>query len=220
MKTNQEMTRPMGDFKVIQRTKDGMFNATDLLGQWNKHSGQQKQVIHYFENASTEEFIKALISEEKLKERNSVVLKTRGKSGGTWMHPLLFIDFAMWLNPAFKVKVLKFVYDEMIRYRNEARDAYKELSSAVIRIVPKEFMPKAMQKIGEALNWVVFNGHEHALRNKYGDEKKQRELYQLEKKVADLINEGFIRNYEHVISYLRNQYQKRNYPQVFNQDYL
>lgn len=36
------------------------------------------------------------------------------------MHPLLFIDFAMWLNPAFKVKVLKFVYDELIKFRNLA----------------------------------------------------------------------------------------------------
>ena len=28
MKTNQIMIRPMGDFKVIQRTKDAFFNAT------------------------------------------------------------------------------------------------------------------------------------------------------------------------------------------------
>ena len=35
MKTNQEMIRKMGNFNVIQRTKDGMFNATDLSKQWN-----------------------------------------------------------------------------------------------------------------------------------------------------------------------------------------
>lgn len=132
------------------------------------------------------------------------------------MHPLLFIDFAMWLNPTFKVKVLKFVYDEMIKYRNEAGDAYKELSSAIIKIVPKDFMPKAMQKIGEALNWVVFGSHEKELRNKHGEEHKQRERYQLEKKIADLINEGFITTFDNVIRYLRNQYQKRHSPQVFN----
>ena len=131
------------------------------------------------------------------------------------MHPILFIDFAMWINPSFKYDVIKFVYDEMIRYRNEAGDAYRELSSAIMKIVPKDFMPKAMQKIGEALNWVVFNQHEKMLRNKFGDEKKQRELCQLEKKVADLINEGFITSFDNLISYLRNQYQKRNYPPVF-----
>ena len=89
---------------------------------------------------------------------------------------------------------MRFVYDEMIRYRDDARDAYK----------------------GEALNWVIFNSHEKLLRNKHGNELKQRELYQLEKKVADLINEGFISSYENLLIYLRNQYQKRNYSRVFD----
>lgn len=53
------------------------------------------------------------------------------------------------------------------------------------------------------------------LRNKQGDESKQRELWQLEKKVADLINEGFITNFDNLIAYLRKQYSKRNYPDVF-----
>lgn len=146
-----------------------------------------------------------------------VYLKTRGKKGGTWMHPMLFIDFAMWINPEFKYDVIKFVHDEMIRYRNEAGDAYRELSSAVMKIVPNDFMPKAMRKIGEALNWIIFNGHERLLRNKHGDESKQRELWQLEKKVADLINEGFITSYDPLINYLRKLYNKKNNPAVFNQ---
>lgn len=128
---------------------------------------------------------------------------------------MLFIDFAMWINPSFKYDVIKFVYDEMICYRNEAGDAYKELGSAVMGIVPKDFMPKAMQKIGEALNWIVFGDHERMLRNKHGDEVKQRELWQLEKKVADLINEGFIRTYDILIDYLRVMYQKKHTPQLF-----
>ena len=103
----------------------------------------------------------------------------------------------------------------MIRYRNDAGDAYRELSSAVQKIVPKGFMPIAMSKIGEALNWVVFNSHEKMLRNKQGDENKQRDLWQLEKKVSDLINEGFINNFDNLIAYLRKQYSKRNSPSVF-----
>ncbi len=38
MKTNVVMKREMGEFTVLQRTKDGMFNSTDLLRQWNKAS--------------------------------------------------------------------------------------------------------------------------------------------------------------------------------------
>ena len=80
----------MGNFHVEQRTKDGMFNATDLLNQWNSNSGQQKQMAHYFENIATEEFVNALMSEENFKERNSVYLKSRGKNGGTWDHDYYF----------------------------------------------------------------------------------------------------------------------------------
>lgn len=35
MKTNQIIKRPMGAFVVEQRTKDGMFNATAFINQWN-----------------------------------------------------------------------------------------------------------------------------------------------------------------------------------------
>lgn len=217
MKTNQEMIRKMGNFNVIQRTKDGMFNATDLLKQWNNQSCSERKMDNFFASHKTNEFINTIIEREKLNTPKMVYLKTRGKKGGTWMHPMLFIDFSMWINPEFKYDVIKFVHDEMIRYRNEAGDAYRELSSAVMKIVPNDFMPKAMRKIGEALNWIIFNGHERLLRNKHGDESKQRELWQLEKKVADLINEGFITSYDPLINYLRKLYNKKNNPAVFNQ---
>lgn len=72
------------------------------------------------------------------------------------------------------------------------------------------------QKVGEALNWIVFNEHERNIRNQYGEEKKQRELYELERKVADLINEGFIKNYDQMITYLKNVYRHKYLPAVFS----
>lgn len=143
MKTNQVMIRKMGDFDVSQRTKDGMFNATALLKQWNAQDGvAQRKLDNYFASAKTTEFIDTIIEREKLNTPKMVYLKTRGNNGGTWMHPLLFIDFAMWINPSFKYDVLKFVYDQMIKYRNDSGDAYKLLSSAVGSIVPKNDMRK------------------------------------------------------------------------------
>lgn len=81
----------------------------------------------YFRMSQTEEFIKALKLEPEFTKGNSPYVKSkasRGENAGTWLSPIMFIDFAMWLNPAFKVKVLKFVQDEMIRFRNLAGDAY------------------------------------------------------------------------------------------------
>lgn len=233
MKTNQEMVRYIDNLSVIQRTSDGYFDGGELLRQWNSVKGNEQRKMDEFLLAKrTGDFIDALIAEEREnglgenspKIDNQVVKKSKAKEKGkagrpkeqVWMHPFLFTKFAMWINPRFEVKVIRFVYDEMIRYRNDAGDAYKELSAAVMKIVPKDFMPKAMQKVGEALNWIVFNNHEKMLRNKHGDEAKQRELYQLEKKVADLISEGFVTNFDNLLIYLRNQYQKRNYPRVFD----
>ncbi len=49
MKTNKIMIRKMGQFDVHQRTKDGMFNATALLSQYNKVFGTKKEVRDFFE---------------------------------------------------------------------------------------------------------------------------------------------------------------------------
>ena len=219
MKTNQVMVRKMGHFSVLQRTSDGMFNATSLLKQWNRQSDSERKLDNYFASAKTVEFINTIVERENLHTPKLAYVKSRasrGNNAGTWMHPLLFIDFAMWINPSFKYDVLKFVADEMIRYRNEAGDAYKELGSAVMKLVPSTFMKTAMKKVAEALNWIVFNSHERMMRNKHGEEDKQRELFQLEKKVADLINEDFITSFDGLILYLRKLYQKKNSPKVFN----
>lgn len=217
MKTNNVMLRPMGQFNVEQRTKDGMFNATALLKQWNESNGTEKKIAHYFENSATQEFISALISEENLTCRNSVYVKSKAREdrgGGTWMHPLMFIDFAMWINPSFKVKVLKFVYDQMIKYRNDAGDAYKELGSSVGMVVSKSFMPAAMSNISKAINFVVFGEHYTAVRNDKGTEDMQRELFELEHKVAELINDGFLKTYDDIINYLRKKWKEKYTPKI------
>lgn len=184
MKTNNVMIRPMGQFKVEQRTKDCMFNATSLLKQWNEFSGQKKNVNHYLSNDSTKEFLDAIINDDESirnseRPENQVFIKGKCKTnsdgskepGSVWMNPIMFIDFAMWLNPSFKVKVIKFVYDQMIKYRNDAGDAYRELGSAVSTIVARSFMPVAMSNISKAINYVVFGEHYQKIRNDQGEEE-------------------------------------------------
>lgn len=129
------------------------------------------------------------------------------------MHPLMFIDFAMWINAAFKVKVLKFVSDQMLAYRNEAGEAYKTLSSAVGKIVAVNNMKQQMPQIARAINWVVFNKHQKEIRNDFGEEQKQRELFEMERQIAMLINDGFLRSKEEVIIYLRRKYTEKYIPE-------
>lgn len=212
MITNQIMKRPLADFTVEQRTKDGYFCLTGLLNNWNLKMGTKKELKDYFENKATQEFVKALADEENLHGDKSPYVKSKARldrGGGTWGHPLLFIDFAMWLNPHFKVKVLKFVSDQMLTYRNEAGDAYKQLSSAMSKICTPHQMKRYMPILGKGINYIVAGHHEHQLRNEYGTEEKQKEYFELEKQVAMLVNEGFLRTPEDVINYLRRKFQKK-----------
>lgn len=212
MITNQIMKRPLADFTVEQRTKDGYFCLTGLLNNWNIKMGTKKELKDYFENKATQEFVKALADEENLHGDKSPYVKSKARldrGGGTWGHPLLFIDFAMWLNPHFKVKVLKFVSDQMLTYRNEAGDAYKQLSSAMSKICTPHQMKRYMPILGKGINYIVAGHHEHQLRNEYGTEEKQKEYFELEKQVAMLVNEGFLRTPEDVANYLRRKFQNK-----------
>lgn len=215
MKTNNVILRPMGQFQVQQRTKDGMFNATALLKQWNEMMESDKRLQSYFSNDSSNEFIETIIKRENLNSKKSCYLTVRGKNGGTWMHPMLFIDFAMWINPSFKYDVLRFVYDQMIKYRNEAGDAYRDLSAAVYNIVDRSQMQSLMAQISKGINYVVFGEHRNMIRNDKGTEQDQRRLYEMERKVASLINDGFLKDHGQVMNYLRKKYQERTTPAVF-----
>lgn len=66
-KTNQILTRKMGDFNVNQRIGDGMFNATELLKQWNdpiKAVGRKgKRIDDFLKIDSTQDFLSALKEE-------------------------------------------------------------------------------------------------------------------------------------------------------------
>lgn len=202
----------MGNFTVMQRTQDGMFNATELLKQWNKQNESGKKLDHFFDNKATEEFINTIMVRENLNTRNSVYLKTRGIKGGTWMNPILFIDFSMWINSSFKYDVLKFIHDDLLKYRNDAGDAYREMASAIQEIVPKKELPSKISLVAKAINHIVFNAHETEIRNKQAEESKIKELFQIERDIAMLINRGFIKSFDKLIEHLRLIWKEKYMP--------
>ena len=203
----------MGEFNVIQRTRDAFFNATELLKQWNEKSGMKKEVTKFFELQSTTELVKVIMERESLNTQDSTYLKTRGKNGGTWMHPVLFVDFAMWINPSFKYDVIKFVYDEMIKFRNLSGDAYPAMCKAVRSILPEDVFKEKIKDLARSLNIIVYGKHESEIRNKVADESKLRELYELERNIAQWINIGIVGNYQSLKKALTNLYYQK-YPNV------
>lgn len=200
MKTSVVMHRDMGALKILQRTKDGMFNATSLLKQWNSTNGSQKKLDHFFENKATAEFISALMEEDGLHTRNSVYVKSRasrGSNAGTWMHPYLFIDFAMWLNPKFKVQVIKFVYDQLIENRHLAGDNYKLLSQSGVKLDGYNF-----SEVATAMNWIVFGKKGKNLRQ-HATQVQLKELADLQTKLSFAIDMRYIKSYSQLMEEIR-----------------
>ena len=127
MKTNQIMIRDVG---FIQRTKDGYFKANELLDLWNCNDKKKKVLGNYNSIQSTKEFIEQLQKEGI--EKPLITGRGSGDNAGTWMHPKLFIDFAMWISTEFKSKVIDMVLDGLILSRTEAGDYYNEMCAQIL----------------------------------------------------------------------------------------
>ena len=95
------MSRDFEGSKVRQLSKSGFMCATDITEIYNKSRVMQglnpKELKKYFQNKSTIEFMEALCKELNLKSSELKLVK-RGKGNkGTWLHPLLFLDYVKWL---------------------------------------------------------------------------------------------------------------------------
>ena len=140
MKTNVIMIR--NDERFLQRTKDGYFNASALIKSFEKTS---KSTRHYKSNKSTKEFINQLVLEGI---ENPYISNNKG----VWMHPKLFIDFAMYVSVEFKSKVIDYVLDGLINSRHDAGDFYNEMCATILDkyIEHKGTKPPATIYINEA----------------------------------------------------------------------
>ena len=65
------------------------------------------------------------------KEFGTILISGKGRGHQTWVHPFLFIKMALAMNPVLEVKVYKWIYDELIKYRNESGDSYKKMAGSL-----------------------------------------------------------------------------------------
>lgn len=220
MKTSVNMIRKIGTFEVSQRTLDGYFEATQLLQQWNKsNKDKPKRIDEFLRNEKTIEFIEQIKKEEnnhnlltisdgeKSYTDNQVVIIIKGrktKIGQTpqrvFMHPYLFIDFAMWLNPKFKYAVIKFVYDQLIEYRHDVGDLYIGLSRAI-----SIFKNVNYSQVAKGLNYIIFGNHRKNLRQ-LASENQLKKLRDLQSKLAFAVDMGYIKTYDELINEMRKIY--------------
>jgi hypothetical protein len=155
MKTEVVMERELFGYPIRQKSKSEMFSATDLVragNSWRIKNGISPfDMGSWFQQKNVSEFIKELENQYGV-----VKISARGRGHHTWVHPFLFIDMALAINPKLKIEVYSWLYDHLLRYRNKSGDSYKKMSGAVyIAITNKSEFPKKIQQIAKEIQIAV-----------------------------------------------------------------
>ncbi len=131
METEVVMKRKLFGQEIKQKSKSEFFSATDLVRAGNRwriqNNLQPFNLSEWFRQRKVKEFINELE-----REFETVKISGRGRGHNTWVHPYLFIDLALALNPKLKIEVYKWLYDELIKYRNDSGDSYKKMVGALL----------------------------------------------------------------------------------------
>ena len=104
-------------FKMVKTENSTLVKVNELHQMGNalrKAKGLGlKQVPSYFALDSTFELIEELKAREGLTDEQ-IKYSQRGKDGGTWVHPIVFFDMAMWYSAEVKIKVIKWAINKGI----------------------------------------------------------------------------------------------------------
>ncbi len=174
MKTEVLMQRELFGMKITQKSKSEFFSATDLskIGtKWRRANNLSDfNLSSYLSQKGTKEFIIEL--EKKIGEK--VVIKNRGRGVHTWVHPYLFIDIALAISPSLKIEAYEWLFDSLIKYRNDSGDSYKKMCGALyLRATDKKNFHKNIVKVADYIkvecgvtNWDTANEAQLKLRDR------------------------------------------------------
>lgn len=149
MKTEVIMKRELFGKEISQKSQTEFFSATDLVRAGNAWRAEQGlslfNMTDWFNTKATKEFISSL--EKKF---GSVKVSGRGRGVHTWIHPFLFIDMALAISPELKIEVYSWLYDHLLKYRNDSGDSYKKMCGAIYnKNTNKTKFAKIIQSVAE-----------------------------------------------------------------------
>ena len=174
METEVVMKRELFGKEIRQKSKSEYFSATDLMKAgnfWRINNGMQPMdMSKWFQQSGVKDFMKAL--EEEV--GGKVKISARGRGGQTWVHPFLFIDMALAINPKLKIEVYGGIYDELLKHRNSSGDSYKKMAGALyINAKRKDVFPEVIRSVANeiknrcnVLDWNTASEDQLQMRNK------------------------------------------------------
>lgn len=176
METQVLMKRELFGCEIKQQSKTEFLSATDLVkagNKWRNANGYNDfNLSLYLKGSSFNDF-----KSELENKHGKCVSIGRGRNSNTWVHPLIFIDVALAINPKLKVEVYEWLFDNLIKFRNDSGDSYKEMAAAIyIRYSNKKQFPKYIQKVANYIkqqlkvkDWETANEEQLKKRDKIHD---------------------------------------------------
>jgi len=176
MKTQVLMKRMLFGNEISQQSKTEFYSLTDLVKAGNKWRAlndlEQFSIQSFLQNKSTQDFITEL-----KKQYGEVKINSKGKNQHTWVHPFLFIKVSLAINPKLEIEVYKWIFDELLKYRNDSGDSYRKMAGALYENSKNKStfhlsISKTAQMIQNACNvhdWNKATEEQLKLRNKIHD---------------------------------------------------
>jgi len=132
MKTQVLMKRELFGTEIKQQSDTGFLDANALVYAGNKWRIEKNlpfiNLHDWLSRQGTKEFIREL----EINLNTTAKKATRGRSATTWLHPFLFIDLALHISPTLKLEVYSWLYDHLLKYRNDSGDSYKKMAGALL----------------------------------------------------------------------------------------
>jgi hypothetical protein len=173
MITEVEMKRELFGVEIRQKSKSEFLSATQLVKAGNKwrvaNNMTPFNLSQWMGTRATQDFI------SELEERHGkAYIKGRGRNSQTWFHPYLFIDLALAISPTLKIEVYGWLFDHLLKNRNDSGDSYKKMCGVlVVRHRNQRTFQDMIQKLALKIqrycgvrDWQLATEEQLAMRNK------------------------------------------------------
>jgi len=134
MANDFKMLRPLRNGEVKPRARDGFISANELMKIGNyvrvtdDNLPPRLKLADYFVLDDTQDLMETIKSQENITQVKSA---GRGRSATTWVHPVLALDFALWMSPSLKYEVYRWMLDQLLLRRMSSSDSFKEMNKAL-----------------------------------------------------------------------------------------
>ena len=239
MKTNiilKSNDRNLYGVVIRQETKTGFLNVTDLTRAYeierSKKGWSLKRVDNILASADNAERLYYVLQKQGylidteydsikqgihgfmkdvekdgltkiLKKLKAYKTTGRGENKAVSADPYVWILLAMEFNPEIYATAVCWLGDGLLLNRIEAGNMHNELSRAISRFADVDY-----KRVAKGINYIVFGRHETGIRNT-ANQKQLKEVENIEKYIATMIDMHHLRAFDAVINELIIMYNKK-----------